>query len=114
MARFYANENFALPVVIELRRLGHDIITVQEAGKANLAIPDEDVLAYAVSENRAVLTFNRKDFKRLHAAKPAHAGIVICTYDADMVSLANRIHAAVIALPSLAGHLVKIVRPSKP
>lgn len=31
-ARFYANENFPLPVVEELRRLGHDVLTIQETG----------------------------------------------------------------------------------
>jgi hypothetical protein len=66
MARLYANENFPFPVVEELRRLGHDILTTLEAGKANQAIPDEEVVAYASSEDRAVLTLNRKHFIRLH------------------------------------------------
>lgn len=30
----HANENFALPVVEELRRLGHDVVTIAETGKA--------------------------------------------------------------------------------
>jgi len=30
MAKFYANENFPLPVVEELRRLGHDVLTTYE------------------------------------------------------------------------------------
>ena len=38
MARFYTNENIALQVVVELRRLGHDVPTSWEAGKANAAI----------------------------------------------------------------------------
>jgi len=29
MARLYANENFPLPVVMELRRVGHDVLTVR-------------------------------------------------------------------------------------
>lgn len=33
MARLYSNENFPLSVVEELRRLGHDVLTVLEAGK---------------------------------------------------------------------------------
>jgi Domain of unknown function (DUF5615) len=37
MARLYANENFPLLVVLELRRLGHDVVTVRETGKANRA-----------------------------------------------------------------------------
>jgi len=30
VARFYANENFPLPAVEELRRLGNDVLTIQE------------------------------------------------------------------------------------
>jgi len=59
MARFYADEQFPLPVVELLRNLGHDVLTVQEAGNANQRIPDEQVLAFAVSQERAILTINR-------------------------------------------------------
>ncbi len=62
MASLYADEQFPLPVVKLLRTLGHDVLTVQEAGNAGL--PDRDVLAFAVSNNRAVLTQNRRDFMR--------------------------------------------------
>ena len=31
MARLYANGNFPLPVVEELRRVGHDVLTVHAA-----------------------------------------------------------------------------------
>ena len=34
MARLYADENFAQPAVERLRELGHDVLTVQDAGKA--------------------------------------------------------------------------------
>ncbi len=40
MARLYADEDFPLPVVEELRRLGHNVRTVQEAGRANQGIDD--------------------------------------------------------------------------
>ena len=36
MAAFYADENFRLPVVEALRRLGHDVMTCQEAGGQEL------------------------------------------------------------------------------
>ena len=62
MARFYSNENFPLPVVVALRRAGHDVLTSAEAGNANRRIPDDQVLAYATQELRAVLTLNRRDF----------------------------------------------------
>ena len=32
MARLYANENFPLQAVEELRQLGHDVLTTQETG----------------------------------------------------------------------------------
>lgn len=62
MARFYSNENFPLLSVHKLRELGHDVITALDAGNANQRLSDESVLAYAKSENRAVLTINRKHF----------------------------------------------------
>ena len=45
-------------IVELLRTFGHDVLTVQEAGNGGLGIPDEDVLAFAISHNRAVLTRN--------------------------------------------------------
>ena len=83
MARFYANENFPLPVVERLRQLGHDVTTVQETGKGSQQTSDDVVLQTATADRRAVLTLNRKHFVRLHHASPNHAGIVACTVDAD-------------------------------
>ena len=95
MARLYANENFPLPVVEELRLMGHDVLTIQETGGAGQAITDEDVLAFAVRDARAVMTLNRKHFIDLHRRRPDHAGIIVCTLDLNFVSQAHRIHAAI-------------------
>lgn len=76
MARLYANENFPLPVVEELRRLGHDVLTVHEAGRAGQSVPDEAILTFAWADGRALLTLNRKHFIRLHNEQPHHAGII--------------------------------------
>jgi uncharacterized protein with PIN domain len=95
MARLYANENFPLPAVEELRHLGHDVLTSYEAGKAGQAIPDEDVLEFAFHEKRVLLTLNRKHFIRFHKENYSHAGIIACSFDGDFASLASRIHAAV-------------------
>ena len=107
----YANENFPRPVVEELRRLGHDVLTVLEAGKADQAIEDEEVLAFAISLGRAVLTLNRQHFIRLHRQQPVHAGIVVCTYDPDFVRQAVRIHALLESQPHLADQLLRVNRP---
>lgn len=102
-----------LLVVEYLCVLRHDVLTVQEAGKAGLKIPDDEVLAFATSLERAVITLNRKDFKRLHRLFPPHAGIIICTDDADRKQLAERIEAAITASRSLKGKLIRVVRPSQ-
>lgn len=111
MARLYANENFPLPAVVELRQLEHDVLTIHETGKAGQSTPDEAVLAFASAEGRAVLTLNRKHFIHLHARQPDHAGIIVCTFDPDFVGQAHRIHAALEAQPELSRQLLRINRP---
>jgi hypothetical protein len=110
MARFYSNENFPLPVVDELRRLGHNVLTIQETGKANQATSDDDVLSFSLQENRILLTLNRRHFIRLHKQKNPHAGILACTYDPDFSALAVRIDGAV-KQDELVGKLIRINRP---
>ncbi|RME61216.1 hypothetical protein D6779_00470, partial [Candidatus Parcubacteria bacterium] len=106
MARLYANENFPFPVVEELRRLKHDVITMGDTGQAGQGLSDEAVLAYAIQEKRAVITMNRRHFIRLHHLRPDHKGIIVCTYDPDFVSLAKRIDAAIKDKDSLQGLLI--------
>jgi hypothetical protein len=72
MALLYADENLDYPVVEFLRQLGHDVLTAQEDGRA--ATPDPDVLARADAQGRAVLTFNRRHFERLHRRRADHSG----------------------------------------
>ena len=114
MAALYSNENVPKRVFDELRRLGHDILTSYEAGRANQRILDDQVLAFATEQNRAVLTLNRLDFIRLHrVTQSAHAGIIVCTRDdADLRAFAQRIHGAVNTGGDPAGQLIRIVRPS--
>ncbi len=113
MARLYSNENFPFPTVEELRRLGHDVVTMLDTGKAGQAVPDEDVLAFAAAENRILLTLNRKHFINLHKHTADHSGIVVCTFDPDFAALALRIHQALEAHPRMSGQLVRINRPQR-
>lgn len=114
MAAIYANENFPRRVVNELRLLGHDVLTSQEAGKANQMVPDEEVLQFATEQQRAVLTLNRLDFFRLHRSTGGnHAGIIACTRDDENPhAFANRIHTAISVPPTLSGRLIRVVRTS--
>ncbi|MFN0050708.1 MAG: DUF5615 family PIN-like protein [Planctomycetales bacterium] len=108
----YANENFPLAVVEELRRRGHDVITIQETGMADRRTPDGEVLQFALGDGRAVLTLNRKHFFRLHRERSDHAGIIACTADGDFLGQAGRIHEAIATAGDLCGKLIRIYRPS--
>jgi hypothetical protein len=108
MASLYADENFRYSVVEQLRSLGHDVLTVREAGQQGR--DDAHVLAFATRAGRAVLTFNRRDFVRLHAQTAAHGGILVCTDD-DATALTNRIHLAIVNSQPLANQLLRINRP---
>lgn len=112
MANLYANENFPLQVVEALRELGHDVLTVREAGQDNQRIADAEVLAFAIAAVRTLITINRRDFIRLHRQQPAHCGIIVCTEDSDVVGQAQRIHDAINTLPDLNGQLIRINRPA--
>ena len=111
MARLCADENFPLPAVEALRRRGHDVLTIHEAGKAQQSTPDDIVLKTASADRRAVVTLNRKHFVQLHAKQPLHAGIIVCTFDPDFEGQAQRIHDALESFPQLSGQLVRVNRP---
>jgi len=113
MARLYANENFPLPAVEELRRLGHDVLTIRETGQANQSLSDDAVLTFAYAEGRMLLTNNRRHFIRLHREQHDHCGIIVCTVDPDFVGLAQRIHAALETQAQVSRPLIRINRPAQ-
>jgi hypothetical protein len=112
MVRLYANENFPFPVVEELRKLGHDVLTIQETGKANQAKSDREILEFANAENRILMTLNRLHFIHLHNKDSNHKGIITCTFDPNFLELARRIHQALKKTPNLTGQLLRINRPT--
>ena len=113
MAQLYANENFPRPVVEQLRRLGHQVLTSQECGMANRAIPDQEVLEFARSRGHALLTLNRRHFFSLHAANAHHSGIIACTFDPDFERQAAAINGAISKAGDLRSKLLRVNRPSK-
>jgi hypothetical protein len=113
MASIDSNENIRIEVVKILRDLGHDVLTSEEAGQANKRIPDELVLAFAILHQRTILTYNRRDYIRLHRTNPAHFGILACKEDHDDQALAHCIHTALDAEGGeLPGKLIRINRPN--
>ena len=111
MARLLADENFPLPTVERLRELGHDVRTAAEVNLAGKGEPDQNVFAVAQAEGRGILTFDRRDYLRLHMRHPGHAGMIGCTFDQNFTSLAERIHAAIVAAGELSGQFLRVNRP---
>jgi hypothetical protein len=107
----YADEDFSFPVVEELRRLGHDVVTAQEDQRT--ATPDPDILARAHNLGRTVLTHNRRHFERLHRQGAGHSGILSATRDGDVQGLAGRIDAALTSI-SPGRWCVRVNRPPSP
>lgn len=91
MEKIYVNENFPLPVVLLLRQKGYDVLTSLDAGNANQSIPDDEVLKFSTSQNRILLTLNRRDFIKLHFQNPSHSGIIVCTENSDFKTFTNLI-----------------------
>jgi len=112
LARLYANENFPHPVVQQLQDLGHEVLTSGEADKANRVIPDDEVLEFASSEGRAVLTLNRKHFVRLHQSGKPHHGIIACTFNPNFKEQAGSIDEEIRNHPNLQQQLLRINRPA--
>jgi Domain of unknown function (DUF5615) len=112
VALLYADEDFDYPIVVELRKLGYDVTRVQETGQRGAL--DPDVLAYAISQGRAVMTHNRRHYIRLHRQIRPHRGIIVCTRDRDYPALAARIHQAITNCPNLDNQLLRVTRPHVP
>ena len=110
MARIYADENFPRPVVVALRRLGHDVLTAREAGMGGEAEPNAAVLAFAHGQSRILVTLNRRHFIRLDAEGCEHSGIIVCSYDPDWTGQADRIHGVIQAEGRLDGKLLRVER----
>lgn len=105
-----ADENFSKATVEHLQEAGHDVITLDSLGLAQIGFPDEAVLKKATELKRCILTFNRLDFIKLHKSSKDHAGIIVCTYNRDKEQLAEKIHKNIIELESLNGQLIRIYR----
>lgn len=78
--RFYLDEDATSKRLLQaLRNRGTDVMSAAEAGM--LAQSDEQQLAWAWENRRAIYSFNIRDFYRIHAdwlsSGRSHAGIVL-------------------------------------
>ena len=78
MIRLYLDEDVHKQVALALRLRGYDVVSVHELGMWNLS--DEEQLALATQDHRAIFTFNRGDFAKLHdnwlSLGKSHNGII--------------------------------------
>src|SRR5262249_13128229 len=78
-ARLYLDRHIMARLADDLRGRGFDVLTTEAAGLDTAT--DEEQLAFATGEGRAILTFNIPDFAPLHthwlAAGRSHAGIIV-------------------------------------
>jgi len=74
------DEMFTDDIAQQLRTKGYDVISVV-ADPALVGLPDDQTLAYATAERRALVTANIKDFVPLdaqyRAADQSHAGLIL-------------------------------------
>ena len=74
------DEMFSDDIARQLRSNGYDVISVV-TDPARVGLPDDQLLAYATGEGRALVTANIKDFvpldTRYRAAGQSHAGLIL-------------------------------------
>jgi hypothetical protein len=109
--RFLANENFAGAAVRMLETAGHDVVWVRTAAPG---MSDPDVLAWAVREERVLLTFD-KDFGELAwaSALPPACGIILFRMPMPKPSDAGRrLSDLITARDDWAGHF-SVIEPGR-
>ncbi len=102
-------------MVKALRNLGYDVLTSYESGRANQGISDDEVLAFAKSEQRIVITLNRDDFIALHRRNKEHAGIIICKDDRDYQGQIEFLHNYLLSQSEKLEHrLIRVLKQNQP
>src|ERR1700760_4892473 len=76
------DEMFTDDIAQQLRAKSYDVISVV-ADPALVGLPDDQILTYAATEGRALVTANIKDFipldTRYRAADQSHAGLILAS-----------------------------------
>ncbi|MEL7420760.1 MAG: DUF5615 family PIN-like protein [Cyanobacteria bacterium J06643_13] len=77
--RLYLDEDVNVLIADLLNARGFDVLTVRDAGR--LQASDEEQLAYAISQQRTLVTHNRSDFEKLvqiyFATEQKHYGVIL-------------------------------------
>ena len=73
--RFLTDENAFPQIASHLRKSGHDVNTVHEAGISKAA--DDKVIGLAIKENRTIITFDKHFGDILRYPPKNHFGIIL-------------------------------------
>lgn len=80
--KLYLDEDVDINLAVRLGSYGYNVVTTLEVG--NLGNSDEKQLEYATHNGRAILTHNRRDFRRLHRAwmlrAQHHCGVIVSVH----------------------------------
>ncbi len=103
--KLHLNENMSPRLASELRRYGFDVTSSQEADM--LAARDDEQLAFATSQQRAIVSFNIGDFSILQAEYATggreHWGIIL----SDRETIGVLLHRLLRMLNSLTAEELK-------
>jgi len=72
--KMFANENLFEPIIDYLKSLGHDVLSIRDAGLSGIS--DDDVYQRACKEQRVIITMD-KDFSRMFRFPPEKCGGII-------------------------------------
>jgi predicted nuclease of predicted toxin-antitoxin system len=109
--RFLANENFPGTAVAALIAAGHDVVWVRNAAPG---MSDPDVLAWAIRDERTLLTFD-KDFGELAKASalPSRCGVVLFRMPIpNPADIGSRLSNMVTSRDDWAGHF-SVIEPGR-
>ncbi|MBI2649865.1 DUF5615 family PIN-like protein [Candidatus Woesearchaeota archaeon] len=103
--KFLADEHIDLHAVKALKRLGIDIISIQDANMESYV--DEEILNYGNKNKRAIITQD-SDFLRLHAKNIENAGIIFLTKPLNISELIKEIQRILIIFENLENAVIFI------
>jgi acetolactate synthase regulatory subunit len=91
----YFDEDISNEIVENLRQRGFDVLCARDTQRLSLA--DDAQLAFAVAQERAIVTHNRHDFEKLHKHylenKLPHWGIIIAKRRRDSTIVVRKLLA---------------------
>ena len=113
MAELLVDVSFPRITTVELRLLGHDVMSLEEDVAGGRYCSDVEVRQTARLTKRILLTLDGRSFARFAPTEDDHPGIIVCDFDPDFVGQAHRIDAMLAARDRLDGQIVRVGRGAR-